>query len=125
LDSLFIVRFYHSELIPQNGGNRGAGSLFKSPVWGGEEGGGGGTKGHPRIIRIAEKSQTIDIWSDRASNYFVSGEDNIKTGSIPDDTKPCTVLPQAYMTMVEICQTFKFLGLAAVLYSGKSNFKFA
>jgi hypothetical protein len=44
---------------------------------------GGGTEGHPRIIRIAGKSQTIHTWSDRASNYFVSGEDYIKPGSFP------------------------------------------
>jgi hypothetical protein len=48
---------------------------------GGEE-----TEGHPRIIRIAGKSQTIHTWSDRASNYFVSGEEDIKPGSIFCDT---------------------------------------
>ncbi len=39
----------------------------------GKEGGGEETKVHPRIIRIAGKSQTIHTWSDRA----VSGEDDI------------------------------------------------
>ncbi len=56
---------------------------------GGKEGRGGGgeeTKGDPRIIRIAGKSQTIHTWSDRASNYLVSGEDDIMPGSIPGNT---------------------------------------
>jgi hypothetical protein len=52
---------------------------------GGQEGWWQETEGHPRIIRIAGKSQTICTWSDRASNYFVSGDD-IKTGSDPSNT---------------------------------------
>jgi hypothetical protein len=64
-------------------GRGGAGSHFISPVCvgGGEEGGKEGgeeeTKGHPRIIRIAGKAQTIHTWPDRASNNFASGEDDI------------------------------------------------
>jgi hypothetical protein len=81
----------------QSSGKRGgAGSYFISPVCGGRgEGRKGGkeegqeTKGHPRIIRIAGKSQTIHTWSDRASNYFVSGEDDIKPGSINSNTLMC------------------------------------
>jgi hypothetical protein len=38
------------------------------------------------IIRIAGKSQIIHTWLDRASDQFVSGEDDIKPGSIPGDT---------------------------------------
>jgi hypothetical protein len=41
------------------------------------------TKGHHKIISIAFKGQTIDTWSDRASNYFVSGEDDTKPGLFP------------------------------------------
>jgi hypothetical protein len=52
------------------------------------KGGGQETKGHPRIISIAVQGQTIHTWSDRASNYFVSGEDDMKPGSIPGDTGP-------------------------------------
>jgi hypothetical protein len=82
LDSLFIVRFDRSGLLPQSNGKRRAGSHFISPVcWGGggrgKEGGGEETKGHPRIISIAVKGQTIHTWSDRASIYFVSEKDNI------------------------------------------------
>ncbi len=81
LDSVFLVRFDPSELLPQGSGRRGglvptSYHLFV---------GGGGT-GHPRIIRIAGKSQTIHNWSDRASNYFVSGEDDIRPGSISGAT---------------------------------------
>ncbi len=32
------------------------------------------------------KSQTIHTWSDRASNYFVSGEDDIQARIISGDT---------------------------------------
>jgi hypothetical protein len=48
------------------------------------KGGGQETKGHPRIIAV--KGQTIQTWSERASNYFVSGVDDMKPGSIPGDT---------------------------------------
>jgi hypothetical protein len=51
---------------------------------GGEER--GGNKRSSQIIRIAGKSQTIHTSSDRASNYFVPGEDDIKPGSIPGNT---------------------------------------
>ncbi len=86
MDSLFIVRFDHSGLLPQNSGKRGGvGSHFISPVCGGER---KGDKGHPRITSFAVQSQTIHTWSDRASNYFVSGEDNMKPGSIPGGTIP-------------------------------------
>jgi hypothetical protein len=44
---------------------------------GGVKGGGQETKGHPRITSFAVQGQTIHTWSDRASNYFVSGEDDI------------------------------------------------
>jgi hypothetical protein len=93
----YLVRFDHSELFPQNRGRGGGLVLSSHHLCGGEEGGekkGGGrrrgeeTEGHPRIIRIAWKSKTIHTWSDRASKYFVSVEDNIKPGSIPSDTLP-------------------------------------
>jgi hypothetical protein len=59
-------------------------------VWGGGGSGEGRrgkeTKGHPRIVSIAVKGQAIHTWSDRASNYLVSVEDDIKPGSIPGNT---------------------------------------
>jgi hypothetical protein len=88
LDSLFIVRFDHSGLLPQSSGKRGAGSPSYHLCVGGKEGGGEETKGNPRIIRIAGKSQTIHTRSDRAFNYLVSGEDDIMPGSIPANTVP-------------------------------------
>jgi hypothetical protein len=97
LDSLFIVRFDHLGLLPEQW-EEGGGLVLTSYhlcVGGGGRGRKGGkeegqeTKGHPRIIRIAGKSQTIHTWSDRASNYFVSGEDDIKPGSINSNTLMC------------------------------------
>jgi hypothetical protein len=91
LDSLFIVRFDYSELLPQSSGKRGgAGSYFISSVYVGVGKGGGRRRGRkqkviPGLSGFAGKSQTIHTWSDRASNYFVSGEDDIKPGSIPSD----------------------------------------
>ncbi len=82
---IILVRFDHSELLRQNSGKGGGLVLTSYHLCGRGERRGGGeeTKGHPRIIRIAGKSQIIHTWSDRAPNYFVSGEDNIKPGSIP------------------------------------------
>jgi hypothetical protein len=52
-------------------------SLFEGRGEGRKEGG-EDTKGHPRITSIAVQGQTIHTWPDRASHYFVSGEDDIK-----------------------------------------------
>ncbi len=91
-----FIRTHHlqSDLITQNSSHRilgrGGGLVLTSyHLWGGREERGGGRKGgeetedHPRISKIAGKGQTIHPWSDRASNYFVSGEDDIKPRSIP------------------------------------------
>ncbi len=61
--------------------------------------GGKETKGYPRITSFAVQVQTIHTWSDRASNYFVSGEDDMKPGSIPGDTIKFTDFPRAVFHM--------------------------
>ncbi len=109
------THYLSSDLTTQNSSHRavgrgGASSHFISPVcvWGGgrqrKEGGGGQeTKGHPRIIRIAGKTQTIHTWSDRASNYFLSGKDDIKLGSIPGDTVHALVnLSRCWLCMASL-----------------------
>jgi hypothetical protein len=74
LNSVFIVRSDHSELLSQSSGKRGrqvklnitcvggTGSHFISTVWGREEERGEETEGHARIIRIIGKSEIIHTW---------------------------------------------------------------
>jgi hypothetical protein len=84
LDTLFIARFDHPELLPQSSGKGGGGSHFISPVWGeGRRGGGGNRRSSQDYQDCREKPDHFHLVSDRASNYFVSGEDDIKPGSIP------------------------------------------
>jgi hypothetical protein len=43
--------------------------------------------GSKLVLSFAVQGQTSHTWSDRASNYFVSGEDDIRPGSIPGNTR--------------------------------------
>jgi hypothetical protein len=65
----------------------GAGSHSISPVGGGgRKGGGGNRRSSLDYQDYMEKPDHSHMVSDRASNYFVTGEDNLKLGSIPSDT---------------------------------------
>ncbi len=65
-------------------------------------GGGTGNKGHPRITSFAVQGQTIHTLSVRASNYFVSGEDDMKPGSIPGDTLLLIILYPTIPLLVKL-----------------------
>ncbi len=60
-----------------------AGSHFKSPDWEGGSKGGRNRRSNLDYQDYREKLDHTHMVSDRASNYFVTGEDDIKPGSIP------------------------------------------
>jgi hypothetical protein len=88
LDSLFIVRFDHSGLLPQSSGKRGggAGSHFKSPVCGGGGGrkeGGRKQKVIPGLSGLQGRARQFTPGQTGLSIILCRGKTTFKPGSIP------------------------------------------